>query len=58
MGKIIDYERDLTKVLENPGEHFGLVGIRERVEMFSGKFSLNSAKGKGTVFEFELPYCK
>ncbi|NLM21959.1 MAG: histidine kinase [Peptococcaceae bacterium] len=60
VGKIIDYGKgfDPKEVLENPGEHFGLVGIRERVEMFSGKFSLNSVKGKGTVFEFELPYSK
>jgi len=60
MSRIIDYGKGFNPqtVLENPGEHFGLVGIQERVEMLSGKFSINSVEGKGTVFEFELPYSK
>jgi two-component system sensor histidine kinase DegS len=57
-GKIIDYGKGFNpqEALGNPGEHFGLIGICERVEMFSGKFSIESKPGKGTVFQFELPY--
>lgn len=60
MGKIIDYGQgfDAQIVLNNPGEHFGLVGMKERVEMYSGKFSITSNYGKGTIFEFGIPYSK
>lgn len=59
-GKIIDYGKgfDTQGVLDNPGEHFGLVGVKERVEMYSGNFSITSQYGKGTVFAFEIPYSK
>ncbi len=59
-GKIIDYGRGFNteNALENPGEHFGLIGIKERIEMFSGRFSIESFQGEGTVFEFGLPYSK
>ncbi|MFA6807529.1 MAG: sensor histidine kinase, partial [Eubacteriales bacterium] len=43
-------------VLDNSGEHFGLVGIKERLEMYSGRFSIKSTLGKGTIFEFGIPY--
>lgn len=58
IGKVKDYGKgfDTKEVMENPGEHFGLVGINERIEMFSGKFTISSEKGKGTVFEFKIPY--
>lgn len=57
MGQIIDYGKGFNteEVLANPGEHFGLIGMTERVEMFSGKFSIRSVPGKGTIFEFGLP---
>ena len=29
--------------------HFGLVGMRERVELIGGAFAVESAPGKGTV---------
>lgn len=56
--QIVDYGKgfDIEEVLNNPGEHFGLIGIRERIEMYSGKFSIQSAPGKGTIFEFGIPY--
>ena len=58
MGKIIDYGKgfDTQAVLDYPGEHYGLIGVKERVEMYSGKFSITSQYGKGTVFEFGIPY--
>ena len=38
-----------------PEEHFGLVGMRERVEMFSGRFSIRSTIGEGTTIELSIP---
>jgi len=60
IGKIVDHGRgfDEKEALEKPGEHFGLIGIKERIEMFLGKFSIKSVPGEGTVFEFRLPYSK
>jgi len=60
IGQIVDYGKGFNtkEALNNPGEHFGLIGINERVEMYSGKFSIRSAQGKGTIFEFGLPYSR
>jgi two-component system sensor histidine kinase DegS len=59
-GKIIDEGQGFNpeETLKNPGEHFGLIGVAERIEMFSVTFSLKSAPGKGTIFQFGLPYTK
>ncbi|MDA8227316.1 MAG: sensor histidine kinase [Desulfitobacterium hafniense] len=58
--KIIDYGRGFNpkNALEAPGEHFGLIGMRERVEMFSGRFSIQSSSGAGTTLEFSIPFKK
>lgn len=37
------------------GGHFGLVGMRERVNLIGGKWSLQSHPGKGTMIEVSLP---
>ncbi len=37
------------------GGHFGLVGMRERVNLIGGKWSLVSQPGKGTVVKVTLP---
>ncbi|MHB1651968.1 MAG: sensor histidine kinase [Desulfitobacteriaceae bacterium] len=52
--RITDYGQgfNVIEALEKPGEHFGLIGMRERVEMFSGRFSIQSSPGKGTTVEF------
>jgi signal transduction histidine kinase len=34
----------------------GLVGLRERVEMLAGRLHIESAPGKGTVVQVEVPY--
>ena len=34
--------------------HFGLVGMRERVEMVGGQLSIDSAPGKGTTVAVEM----
>jgi signal transduction histidine kinase len=37
---------------------FGLVGMRERVEMLGGEFSIASAPGEGTALRVRLPAAK
>jgi PAS domain S-box-containing protein len=37
------------------GGHLGLLGMRERVEMVGGRFTIASAPGKGTTVTAEIP---
>jgi signal transduction histidine kinase len=37
------------------GDHLGLLGIRERVEMVGGSFAMQSAPGKGTTLHIKMP---
>jgi signal transduction histidine kinase len=37
------------------GKHLGLLGMRERLEMIGGKFVVESAPGKGTTIEAQIP---
>ena len=37
------------------GEHFGLVGMRERTERLGGRFEIRSAPGRGTELLVEVP---
>lgn len=57
IAKIRDYGVgfEVKTALDSPGEHFGLVGMRERVEMFSGRFSVQSTIGEGTSIELSIP---
>jgi signal transduction histidine kinase len=36
-------------------EHLGLFGMRERVEMLGGRFTIESSPGKGTTVNVEVP---
>jgi two-component system sensor histidine kinase DegS len=45
-----DTFRDLTQ-----GGHFGLVGMRERVNLIGGQWGLASTPGKGTRVTVTLP---
>jgi signal transduction histidine kinase len=36
--------------------HLGLLGMRERVEMVSGRFTIESESGKGTTIRAEIPF--
>jgi len=36
-------------------DHLGLFGMRERVEMLNGRFTLESSPGKGTTVNVEIP---
>ncbi|MBI5034105.1 MAG: PAS domain S-box protein [Chloroflexi bacterium] len=38
------------------GQHMGLLGMRERVEMFGGTFTVESGPGDGTTILVEVPY--
>lgn len=55
--RISDYGKgfEVNAALTAPGEHYGLIGMRERVEMFSGNFSIESILGKGTTIELSIP---
>ncbi|HHW15703.1 MAG TPA: histidine kinase [Firmicutes bacterium] len=46
---------DLPRRTRNQTEHFGLLGMRERVELFDGTFQLFSAPGKGTRVVAQIP---
>ena len=46
---------DPAEVLAAQSVHFGLVGMRERVEHVGGRFEVKSAPGRGTQLSVELP---
>jgi signal transduction histidine kinase len=52
--KIEDWGVGFDPAESKPG-HFGLEGIRERVRLFGGAAGIESAPGKGTRIEVELP---
>jgi signal transduction histidine kinase len=35
--------------------HFGLLGVRERVDLLGGKLTIDSAPGRGTRLHIEVP---
>ncbi len=39
----------------NGGKHLGLLGMRERLEMVGGSFGVESAPGKGTTIQAQIP---
>jgi two-component system sensor histidine kinase DegS len=40
------------------GNRLGLTGMRERVEMVGGRFSVESSSGAGTTIRAEIPFGK
>jgi len=54
-GKSFQVERTLHG---NGGKRLGLLGMRERVEMVGGTFCIESAPGKGTTIQVEIPFGK
>jgi len=52
-GKSFNVARFLRRV---KNKHLGLIGMRERVEMVGGKFSVESAPGEGTTIRAEIPF--
>jgi signal transduction histidine kinase len=55
--RVIDDGRgfDPRESLSHAGEHFGLVGMRERTEKLGGRFEVRSAPGQGTELFIEVP---
>ena len=54
-GKSFSVERTLHA---NRGKRLGLLGMKERLEMVGGKFGVESAPGKGTTIEAQIPLRK
>lgn len=52
-GKAFDVERVLRS---KRVRRLGLLGMRERVEMVGGKFTVASAPGKGTTIQAQIPF--
>ena len=46
---------DVRSLSELPENHYGLLGMQERVERIDGKFHLHSAIGVGTEISIEVP---
>lgn len=47
---------DVASVMQRPPEgHFGLEGMRERVRLLGGSFSIESAPGQGTEVRVKVP---
>ena len=55
--EIVDDGRgfDSSAVPADDGRHYGLIGMRERVERAGGQFHLTSAPGKGTQVRLSVP---
>ncbi len=45
-----------SKLQANGGKRLGLLGMRERVEMVGGTFTVQSAPGRGTTVRVDLPF--
>jgi ligand-binding sensor domain-containing protein/signal transduction histidine kinase len=46
---------DPARVGTHQDHHYGLVGMRERVQSVGGRFKLESAAGKGTEVQIQIP---
>ncbi len=51
----IGFDLDLLNERLATGEHFGLYGMRERIELLGGSFNLYSSKGLGTRIGIRIP---
>ena len=46
---------DVKSVMDNPGRHFGLSIMQERISLLSGKIKFDSELGAGTKIEISGP---
>jgi two-component system sensor histidine kinase DegS len=46
---------ELQRVQGKKGEHFGLLVMRERVQLFDGELTVASTLGKGTTVVAQIP---
>jgi ligand-binding sensor domain-containing protein/signal transduction histidine kinase len=49
---------DPSNIFSSNGRHYGLIGMRERVEKLRGEFLLSSSPGKGTELCLSIPLAK
>ncbi len=47
---------EAAEVAQTPSQHFGLLGMRERIHLVGGSFRIESAPGQGTRIEIQVPY--
>jgi signal transduction histidine kinase len=48
---------EVKRVIDSrSGNHLGLLGMRERLEMVGGKFSVESSPGNGTTIQARIPF--
>ncbi|SDS98297.1 two-component system, NarL family, sensor histidine kinase DegS [Paenibacillaceae bacterium GAS479] len=51
----IGFDAELIQARAQINSHFGLMGMRERVELLEGRFELESANGQGTKITIHIP---
>jgi two-component system sensor histidine kinase DegS len=51
----IGFDVEYTEARASAGNHFGLMGMRERVELLEGRMDIGSAKGEGTRISMLIP---
>jgi two-component system sensor histidine kinase DegS len=51
----IGFDVDYTEARASAGNHFGLMGMRERVELLEGRLDIESALGEGTRISMLIP---
>jgi signal transduction histidine kinase len=49
---------DPTGLYSSNGQHYGLIGMRERAEKMGGEFHLTSSQGNGTQVRLRIPFTK
>jgi two-component system sensor histidine kinase DegS len=51
----VGFNVELTEARASAGSHFGLMGMRERVELLEGRLDIESAIGEGTRISMLIP---
>jgi len=51
----IGFDVDMMGANASEGNHFGLMGMRERIELLEGRLDIISAKGQGTLISMVIP---
>ena len=54
--EVQDNGRGITKRESLKADSFGLMGVRERVALLGGKFSINGVEGEGTTVTIRIPF--